>query len=92
MKIFDFWTLPAPSLGKANLKLQKAKCKFSVKEIKFLGHILSENGLQMEEEKMEAIKKFPISETIRKVQSYFGVCNYYRKFIAHFFRITAPLT
>ena len=79
-------------LRKANLKLQTAKCKFLVETIKFLGHILSENGLEMEEEKVKAIKKFPIPETIRKVQSFLAVCNYYRKFIPHFSRIPAPLT
>ena len=46
----------------------------------------------MEEEKVEAIKKCPILETIRKVQSFLGVYNYYRKFILHFSRVAASLT
>ena len=46
-------------LRRANLKLQTVKCHFLKDRIKFLGHELSENGLEMDEEKY-AIKNFPI--------------------------------
>ena len=79
-------------LRKANLKLQTAKCDFLKDRIKFLGHVLSENGLEMDEEKVAAIKNFPIPTNLKKVQSFLGVCNYYRRFINQFSKISYPLT
>ena len=79
-------------LRRANFKLKTAECTFLVENINFLDHILSENLLEMVEEKVEAIKKFLTPGKIRKVQFFLGVCNCYRKFIPHFSRIAAPLT
>ena len=45
----------------------------------------------MDEEKIEAIKKFPTPTSIKSLQSLLGICNYYRRFIDHFTELSAPL-
>lgn len=79
-------------LQKANLKVQLDKCEFMHKEIAFLGHIISTEGVKPNPDKIKAIKNFPISTTEKQIKSFLGLLGYYRKFINNFAKITKPLT
>ena len=72
----------------ANLK----KCRFHKDEVRFLGFIVSRDGIKMEEERIDAVKKWPEPESVRDIQVFIGFANFYRRFIKGFSRIAAPLT
>ena len=75
----------------ANLKLKPKKCAFLRSEIKFLGHIISAQGLHPLPDKIKAIEQFPPPSTMKEVQAFLGLVGYYRKFIKGFAEIAGPL-
>ena len=79
-------------LREHNLKLQPDKCEFLRKEVIYLGHIISEDGISPDPSKLTAIKDFPIPTKVKNVQSFIGLAGYYRKFIENFSKIAKPLT
>lgn len=78
-------------LKNANLKLQPTKCHFAIKEVKFLGHVISRKGVRVDPEKTKAVSEFPIPKTPKQVRSFLGMANYYRRFILNFAKIATPL-
>ena len=68
-------------LREANLKLQPTKCHFAVKQLKFLGHIISRKGIEVDPEKTKAVSEFPRPKTQKQVRSFLGMANFYRRFI-----------
>ena len=79
-------------LEEANFKIKIDKCSFLRKEIKYLGHIITEDGVKPNPEKIEAITKYPIPKTPKQIKAFLGLLGYYRKFIRNFADITKPLT
>ncbi|KAG5868282.1 hypothetical protein JTB14_025807 [Gonioctena quinquepunctata] len=55
-------------LREANVKLKPKKCSFLLKKVKYLGHIITQNGVLPDPEKIEAIQKFPMPENVRGVR------------------------
>ena len=72
----------------ANLK----KCRFHQDEVRFLGYVVSGQGIRMEEERIEAVTNWPEPKSVRDVQVFMGFANFYRRFIRGFSKIAAPLT
>ena len=79
-------------LRNAKLFLDIRKCDFSVKEVKYLGVIISTTGLQIDQSKVNTIQKWKIPRCVKDVQSFLGFANFYRRFIASYLEIAAPLT
>lgn len=79
-------------LRRHNLKLQPDKCEFLHKEIAYLGHIISDNGVKPNPDKVKAIVKIPTPKTQKDVKSFVSLASYYRKFIPNFSSIAKPLT
>ncbi|UYV62591.1 hypothetical protein LAZ67_2001247 [Cordylochernes scorpioides] len=65
----------------ANLKLNNKKCQFAFEELEILGHITNQHGIKPAEHNIKAIRDFPRPKKIKEVQSFLGMCSYYRKFI-----------
>ena len=61
----------------ANLK----KCCFHKDKVRFLGYVVSAQGVQMEEERIDAVKTWPEPKSIRDIQVFLGFANFYRRFI-----------
>jgi hypothetical protein len=78
-------------LRKHRLKLQPDKCEFLRKEVTFLGHKISEKGIEPDNSKVEAIENFPRPTTAKKLKSFLGLVGYYRRFVTRFSAIAAPL-
>ena len=75
----------------ANLKINPLKCEFFKTKVHFLGHVLSADGLQVDPEKIAAVKKFPIPTSQTEVKSFLGLCSYYRRYVENFAEIARPL-
>ena len=67
------------------------KCEFHVEKTKFLGFIVSVNGLSMDQDKVKSILDWPSPKNLKELQSFLGLCNYYRKFIKNFAGKMEPL-
>lgn len=75
-----------------NLQLKISKCIFFAKKFEYLGFIISELGISANPKKIEIIQNFPVPKTIKQVQSFLGILNYYRRFVRDFAKIAKPLT
>lgn len=78
-------------LRTAKVTLKPKKCEFHVQETTFLGYTISPQGLGMEEEKIKAITDWPTPKNTRDVQSFLGLCNYYRKLVPQYSKHAAGL-
>lgn len=74
-----------------NLKVKISKCQFLRDEILFLGHKITKNGILPDPGKIQAVLEFPPPTSVKKLQSFLGLANYYRKFIEGFANIAEPL-
>jgi predicted aspartyl protease len=71
-------------LREAKLKLKPSKCHLFQKEIKFLGHLITDKGILPDPNKIKAIMEIKIPDNITKLQSFLGIVGYYRKFVPNF--------
>ncbi|CAC5392664.1 Retrovirus-related Pol polyprotein from transposon 297 [Mytilus coruscus] len=78
-------------LRDANLTLKPSKCVFAAKEVKYLGYIISKEGIKVDPEKTKAISTFPVPTRQKQVRSFLGMCNYYRRFVDSYSKIATPL-
>ena len=79
-------------LRKHNLKIQLDKSEFLMKEVAYLGHIISRDGIRPNPNKIDAVKNYPVPKTTKEIKTYLGLLGYYRKFIPNFAKLTKPLT
>lgn len=75
----------------AGLTLNKNKFEFAVPKIKFLGHVLSEHGVEIDPEKVAAIEKLRVPTNKTELQRLLGMATYVAKFIPNLSEITQPL-
>ena len=78
-------------LRQHNVRLNKAKCQFFKSKVQYLGHILSAEGIQPIQDKVEAIKLAPPPTNLTELQSFLGMVNYYGKFIPNLSSVLHPL-
>lgn len=68
------------------------KCRFAQREIKYLGHILSANGVRTDPEKAAAVEQWPVPTNVHELRGFLGLAGFYRKFVKHFAIMAKPLT
>ena len=78
-------------LKNVNLKINPTKCTWFQKEVKILGHVISENKIQMDPAKIETVKQMQFCKNVKQIQSFLGLTGYYRKFIKDYAKICQPL-
>ena len=78
-------------LKNANLTLKPSKCHFFKKQVEFLGHIVSEEGVKTDPMKIKAVQEWPIPRRVKDVRSFLGLPGYYRRFIKDYGSIVKPL-
>ena len=79
-------------IRKAKLKLNGKKCKWLCKRIEYLGYIIEDNFIRMSKDKVDKIVNRIAPKSVKDVQTYMGLINYYRKFIKDFAGITSCIT
>ncbi|KAJ0921089.1 putative nucleotidyltransferase, Ribonuclease H [Helianthus annuus] len=79
-------------LHQEKLYAKFSKCDFWLREVRFLGHVVSERGIQVDPAKVEAVMNWQEPKTPTEIRSFLGLAGYYRRFIENFLRIAAPLT
>jgi len=78
-------------LEENNLFVKPEKCKWKVREVEFLGVVISPKGVEMQKEKVKGVLNWPVPRNVKEVQKFLGLANYYRRFIKNFARIVALL-
>lgn len=75
----------------AGLTVKPAKVNLARREISFLGHIISADGVKIDYDRTKAIYDFPRPKNKKDIASFIGMVNFFRKFIANFAQLAAPL-
>ena len=78
-------------LRHADLKLGAEKCAFAAKEVSYLGHRVTEEGLLPDSALLAAIREILPPKTATEVRSFLGLAGYYRRYVKNFAAIAGPL-
>ncbi|CAF4749152.1 unnamed protein product [Rotaria magnacalcarata] len=79
------------ALQSANLTLKASKYQVCRREMRYLGHIITQNGIKPDPDLIKSVKNFPQPKKIKDVQSFLGLTGYYRRFIKDYSKIAEPL-
>jgi hypothetical protein len=79
-------------LKEQQLYAKPSKYFFGVKEVEYLGHIVSHEGFKVDPNKIKAMMDWLIPKTLKNLRGFLGLTGYYRKFVRNYGRITTPLT
>lgn len=78
-------------LLRAGLKLKARKCNLFATKVSYLGHIISQEGIATDPEKIKAVAEWPVPSYVPEVCPFLGLCSYYRQFIRDFASEAKPL-
>ena len=78
-------------IQKHNLHVKFSKCKFAQSEVEYLGHILKNDSYTFDSKVHHILRDYPLPSTLKELESFIGLINYYRKFVKDFALITKPL-
>lgn len=78
-------------LERYDLKIKAQKCALCLKVIKYLGHMVSGEGIRPDPDKVVALDAMRRPTTLKQLQSFMGFANYYKRFVSRFSQIAAPL-
>ena len=79
-------------LNEQQLYAQPSRSFFGVKEVKYLGHIISHEGVKVDPNKIKVMMDWPILKNLKTIRGFLGLTMYYHKFVQNYGRITTPLT
>ncbi|UYV64657.1 K02A2.6-like, partial [Cordylochernes scorpioides] len=78
-------------ISKSGLTLNKDKCKFAVTTIKFLGHQIGPNGIQVDPKRKRAILEFPKPRSVKELKQFLGMVNFSARFVPNLAEIAHPM-
>lgn len=71
--------------------IKPEKCEFDCRTITFLGYVVSEENVEMDQSQVQAVTERPEPTTVKELQRFLGFANFYRHFIRNYSMVTAPL-
>jgi hypothetical protein len=74
-----------------SLRNEPEKCEFLRKELYFLGHKVTPDGVAMDERKIAAVKNYPVRTNTKQLKAFLGLAGFYTKFVLRFSSIAGPL-
>jgi hypothetical protein len=74
------------------LYVKFSKCEFLIKEVSFLGHVVSPEGIAVDPSKIKEVLEWKPPTMVSEVRSFLVLSGYYHRFIPNFFKITKPIT
>jgi hypothetical protein len=75
----------------AGLKLHPQKCRLFQRKVTFLGHVVSEEGIAPDPDKISAVQTWPRPRNLTEVRAFVGLCSYYRSHVPNFAEVAQPL-
>ena len=87
----DHLRLVFERLVETGLKLKPTKCQFVRKEVEYLGHVITPQGLKTNPRLVAAVQEFPVPQSLQEVRRFLGLSSYYRRFIPRFAKVAQPL-
>ena len=84
--------LTSQVLRQHQLYAKFSKCEFWLRSVTFLGHVVSDQGVEVDPRKTEVVKNLPKPLTPTDIRTFLGLAGYYRRFVEGFSSIAAPLT
>ena len=78
-------------LEENDLYVKPEKCAWKVNKVNFLGVVMGQGKIEMEEEKVEGVLSWPVPKMVRDIRKFLGLTNYYRQFIKNFAALAKPL-
>jgi len=78
-------------LKEAGLFIKPEKCEFSVTKTTFLGFIISEEGIEIDPEKVNAVLNWEAPKSVKDIQCFLGFANFYHRFIHRYLDLCQPL-
>ena len=79
------------ALQAAGLTLKPSKIQFGQKEVDYLGHVISANGISISTDRINAIRDLPTPKSIKDLRSVLGMANFVRRLVKDYSDLTAPL-
>ena len=79
-------------LKSANLKLKPSKCRLFQARVKFLGSVVSADGIEPDPDKLKAISDWPVPKNLTELRAFVGLASYYRRHVEGFSDIAKPLS